>query len=72
MGDVRSPVEHRVDKVACPLCGDNVTVSATYRHSDVGHKCLVDFGCNMEMACGIPSWDPCPLYVAYLEEGFVT
>lgn len=68
MTDVRYGDEHRVDTLACPVSGTTVTVSATYRRADDGKRSLVDFGCSMEGTCGISAWDPCPVYVAYVEQ----
>jgi hypothetical protein len=56
----------RVQAINCPVYGDRVTCRAFYRNVD-GADVLVEFECNMEGMCGIPSWDPCPLYVAFLE-----
>ena len=70
MADDHSGYDHSVEKLGCPVCGATVTLSTTYRHTDSGGRSLVDFGCDMEGKCGISLWDPCPLYVAYLERKF--
>jgi hypothetical protein len=55
-----------VESIGCPVHGGDVTCKVKYVTKEGVHT-LVDFECNMEGMCGIPSWDPCPLYVAYLE-----
>jgi hypothetical protein len=66
----RSGEECRVETLGCPVYGDKVTLSATYRIEESGDNRLVDFGCTKEGECGISAWDPCPMYVAYLEKRF--
>jgi len=67
MADPKIKRERHIDTVGCPVvCGD-VTVYVTYKHVENGAPSLVHFGCNTQGACGITSWDPCPLYVAYRE-----
>lgn len=64
-----NPPDHRdgrVETIGCPVHGSDVTCKVSYL-IEGGVSTLVDFECNMEGMCGIPSWDPCPLYVAYLE-----
>jgi hypothetical protein len=70
MSDAGSGVEHRVETVACPVCGDNVTVTAAYRQGEAGDIHLTDFECNHKGECGVPLWDPCPLYVLYSKRRF--
>lgn len=67
MDEVRSRFEHMVEKVGCPVCGEKVTVSATYTKTASGDKRLVSFECSLKEECKIPSWDPCPLYAFYAE-----
>ncbi len=70
MADVGTRDGRLIDTLACPVRGDKVTVSATFKQTDSGRRSLVDFGCNREGRCLITSWDPCPLYTAYLEKSF--
>ena len=67
MTGTESGNEYLVERLGCPVYGDQVTCTATYQTSP-GGRTLVDFACNMEGMCGIPSFDPCPMYVAYLEQ----
>ena len=60
-------VDRDVRMVNCPVCGKNVLVSVSYRSED-GKPALVGFECDLEGQCGIPSWDPCPLYVTSREK----
>ena len=59
------PLEGKVGR--CPQCGRMVTVSAGFRAEDKGEESLVRFECTMEGLCGSPIWDPCPMYMAYME-----
>lgn len=61
-GSAKKPA---VDKLGCPIVKDTVTVTVKYDSDESGQDKLVYFGCNMEGKCGIPDWDPCPLYVTY-------
>jgi hypothetical protein len=67
MTDSESHDDQRVEAIKCPVYGDQVTCRASYQKVN-GADVLVDFECNMEGMCGIPSWDPCPLYVAFLDQ----
>jgi hypothetical protein len=62
-----NPRESQVETKRCPVCGREVTCRVIYTAS--GERRLVHFECSIEGKCGIPSWDPCPLYVDYLEQG---
>jgi hypothetical protein len=44
-----------------------VTVTAGFRRDEQKHDALVRFECTMEGMCGSPVWDPCPMYMAYME-----
>lgn len=66
MTRVSNPHESQMEKRLCPVCGREVTCRVIYTVS--GERRLVDFECSTEGECGIPSWDPCPLYVDYLEQ----
>jgi hypothetical protein len=54
--------------VDCPVYGNKVRITANYVPTDDFVPALVDFDCNVQGKCGIPSWDPCPLFVRYLEQ----
>ncbi|MFQ5511095.1 MAG: hypothetical protein ACE5EO_04535 [Candidatus Krumholzibacteriia bacterium] len=71
MADAGMRHERQVDTVACPVIGETVTISVTFKRAGAAKKYLVDFACDMEGACGAPAWDPCPLYITYLEKSFV-
>jgi hypothetical protein len=66
MAKPESSDNRRVESLGCPVYGAEVTCKVTYHVAD-GKIDLTEFECNMEGMCGIPSWDPCPLYVSYLE-----
>jgi hypothetical protein len=55
------------DRFRCPQCGRIVTVTARFRRREKGDEALVRFECTMDGMCGSPIWDPCPMYVAYME-----
>ena len=55
------------ERFRCPQCGRMVTVRAGFRREDGEHEAMVRFECTMEGMCGSPVWDPCPMYVAYME-----
>ncbi|UCH85391.1 MAG: hypothetical protein JSW50_06810 [Candidatus Latescibacterota bacterium] len=59
--------ETKVQKVECPVCGNEVTFTAHFKNEKGRERRLVDFGCDMQGKCGIPSWDPCPFYVLHRE-----
>jgi hypothetical protein len=63
------PEESRThqDRFRCPQCDRLVTVTAGFRREDEKGEALVRFECTMEGLCGSPIWDPCPMYVAYME-----
>lgn len=63
------PEESRTheDRFRCPQCGRLVTVTAGFRSGDSEGEALVRFECTMEGMCGSPIWDPCPMYMAYME-----
>jgi hypothetical protein len=61
-----------LDEIGCPVCGEMVRVAATYRTTSNGKKALVDFECNREGKCGVSEWDPCPMYVIYLERAQIS
>ncbi len=58
----------QVDRLGCPVMGDKVTVTARYDKNETGKDTLSYFSCDHEGKCGIPDWDPCPLYVTYREK----
>jgi hypothetical protein len=58
----------REESVHCPVCGHEVDITASYKPRSGGDTKLADFSCVLRGHCGIPEYDPCPLYVKYLEE----
>jgi hypothetical protein len=60
------PEGTRVESMSCPVCGREVTCRVSY-HDREGKRTLTYFECAMDGLCGIPRWDPCPLYVRCLE-----
>ena len=62
-----SKTKTQVDKLGCPVVGGNVTVTAKYEKDKAGKDTLSYFACDHDGKCGIPDWDPCPLYVTYRE-----
>jgi hypothetical protein len=56
------------ETVHCPVCGHDVDVTASYKIDEKGERALAGFTCILRGRCGIPAWDPCPMYVRYLEE----
>lgn len=56
------------ERFRCPQCDLMVTVSTAFRGEDKGKAALVSFQCTMEGLCGSPLWDPCPMYVVYMEQ----
>ena len=66
MGNVAPKHIIHTATVACPVFGDTVTITATYLPREGRDPLLSDFTCDALGTCGIPSWDPCPLYVTYL------
>ena len=68
MTDAGSGKKPKVDKLGCPVMNGKVMVTAKFKPNESGEDTLVYFGCNMEGKCGIPDWDPCPLYVTYREK----
>ena len=63
------PEESRThqERFRCPQCGRMVTVTAGFCRQDQKDDALVRFECTMEGMCGSPIWDPCPMYMAYME-----
>ena len=59
------------DRFRCRQCGRMVTVTAKFRHDDKGGDAMVQFDCTMHGLCGSPIWDPCPMYLAYMEQARV-
>lgn len=59
---------HEVETLMCPVCGAEVSCKVSYAVAG-GRRSLVGFECEREGRCGIPSWDPCPLYVRHVEAG---
>lgn len=55
------------ERFRCPQCGRMVTVTAGFRRDEQKTDTLVRFECTMEGMCGSPVWDPCPMYMAYME-----
>ena len=55
------------ERFRCPQCGRMVTVSAGIQRKEKGDEAMVSFQCTMEGMCGSPIWDPCPMYMAYME-----
>ena len=56
------------DRFRCPQCDRIVTVTSRYQRAGDGAETLVQFDCTMQGMCGSPIWDPCPMYVAYMEK----
>ena len=67
MAKSKAGEEQNVQTIECPVCGNEVTFTARFKHEKGGRKHLVDFGCDMRGKCGIPDWDPCPFYVLQRE-----
>jgi hypothetical protein len=44
-----------------------VTVTTRFRRRKKGGDAMVQFDCTMHGLCGSPIWDPCPMYLAYME-----
>jgi hypothetical protein len=55
------------ERFRCPQCGRLVTVTAAFRAGEKGKETMARFECTMEGMCGSPIWDPCPMYMAYME-----
>jgi hypothetical protein len=61
-----------VRRIYCPVYGRDVTLVARWddsAHDNPQHEDLLDFACRSNGMCGMPSWDPCPLYVKLRENG---
>ena len=65
-----------VRRIYCPVYGRDVTLVARWDENvqddaqDAPHnEGLMDFACRSNGMCGMPSWDPCPLYVKLREDG---
>jgi hypothetical protein len=61
MKPVGRPQGAKTESYVCPVCGREVTCQIRY-HTGSGKPTLTYFECAMEGLCGIPSWDPCPVY----------
>lgn len=57
----------KVSRYTCPVEGCDVSVYVTYDNENGGGT-VTDFGCDRQDKCGIPSYDPCPLYVDLIEK----
>ena len=67
MAETTSKKKGHVDRVACPVAGHTVTCTSKYKPGEEGEDSLSYFACTMEGHCGITMWDPCPLFISYLE-----
>ena len=67
MKDAEEQQTHE-DRFRCPQCDRMVTVTARFRRRGEGSESMVQFDCTMHGMCGSPIWDPCPMYVAYMEK----
>lgn len=67
MADVEKSHTHQ-DRFRCPQCDRIVTVTAKLHRTGTGAEELTQFDCTMHGMCGSPIWDPCPMYVAYMEQ----
>jgi len=67
MGDEPKNIS-RSESIHCPVCGHEVAVTASFTPKEGENAKLADFSCVLRGHCGIPEWDPCPLYVKYQEE----
>jgi len=56
------------DRFRCPQCDRMVTVTAKFKRQTEGSEAMVQFDCTMHGMCGSPIWDPCPMYMAYMEK----
>lgn len=56
------------DRFRCPQCDRMVTVTAKFRRGWESEGALVQFDCTMHGMCGSPIWDPCPMYLAYMQQ----
>lgn len=63
----KSDGKAKVSKYACPVEGCDVAVYVTYDEKR-GDATATDFRCDRQGKCGIPSFDPCPLYVDLIEK----
>lgn len=61
------PSRTHEDRFRCPQCGRMVTVTAAFRRQQESGDAMVQFDCSMSGMCGSPIWDPCPMYLAYME-----
>jgi len=55
------------DRFRCPQCDRMVTVTTKFHRDEKDGEALTQFDCTMHGMCGSPIWDPCPMYVAYME-----
>jgi hypothetical protein len=67
---VKDAKDHQVheDRFRCPQCDRMVTVTTKFSREGDGGEALVQFDCTMHGMCGSPIWDPCPMYMAYMEK----
>jgi hypothetical protein len=56
------------DRFRCPQCDRMVTVTTRFRREPGTPDALVQFDCTMHGMCGSPIWDPCPMYLAYVQQ----
>ncbi len=66
MKDTKDQQSHE-DRFRCPQCDRMVTVTARFKRTAEGSESMVQFDCTMHGMCGSPIWDPCPMYLAYME-----
>lgn len=57
----------KVSRYLCPVEGCDVTVYVTFDRES-GEETVTGFACDRQDNCGIPSFDPCPLYVDLVEK----
>lgn len=68
MAESKSKKKGRVDRMPCPVVGRSVMCTSKYKPGESGEDTLSYFACTMEGQCGITMWDPCPVFVSYLEK----
>lgn len=68
-GHIVTPEKSRTheERFRCPQCGRLVAVTTAFRSGEEGKEVMTRFECTMEGMCGSPIWDPCPMYMAYME-----
>ena len=57
----------KVSRYFCPVEGCDVMVRVTYDEK-TGRGKVADFACEQQGKCGIPMFDPCPLYMDLVEK----